>query len=56
MKAIDFETLQDWEKINTESVYNVETSPDVRQARQAELEKWREYQVYDEVSDEGQML
>ena len=54
MKSINFEAVPDWEKITTEAVFNVESSVELIKAQQLELDRWKQYNVFNEVSDNGQ--
>ena len=53
IKAIDFEKVK-WEKLADESVFSVSLSHEVIVAQEAELQKWKDYNVYKEVTDKGQ--
>ena len=55
MKSVDFEVVTDWEKVeNQETIFSVEASHSVASAQLEELQKWKDYKVYEEVEDEGQ--
>ena len=54
MKSADFEQITEWTKIQEEVLFSADNYPEVLKAQQDELDKWREYKVYDEVEDLGQ--
>ena len=41
IKSIDFETIEEWNQIDDESIFTVDLSHGVIQAQKAELEKWK---------------
>lgn len=43
-----------WEIVTGEVLYSVENDPMLASAKAIELERWKEYAVYNEVEDEGQ--
>ena len=53
IKCVNFEKLQ-WTLIEEEVLYTSSNNPEVLVAQQVELDKWKEYDVYDEVEDLGQ--
>ena len=53
MKSVDFASVE-WSKLEDEVFFSAINSPEVLQAQVEELEKWKEYGVYEEVPDEGQ--
>ena len=54
MKSIDFENITDWTLLEDEVLYTENNNIDIINAQKDELEKWKEYNVYDEVDDTGQ--
>ena len=53
IKCVDFENIQ-WQPVEEEVLYSSSNNPQVLAAKQKELEKWTEYNVYEEVDNEGQ--
>ena len=50
---IDFQQIPNWTLVTEEVIYDEENDPEVLQAKLTELEKWKEYKVYEEVDDQG---
>uniref|UniRef100_A0A7M5XEQ1 Integrase catalytic domain-containing protein n=1 Tax=Clytia hemisphaerica TaxID=252671 RepID=A0A7M5XEQ1_9CNID len=53
IKCVDFENIE-WQPVEGEVLYSSSNNPQVLAAKQKELEKWIEYNVYEEVDNEGQ--
>ena len=54
MQSVDFDKISQWTTVDEEVMYSAENSQEVLQAQKDELDKWKEYQVYEEVEDAGQ--
>ena len=54
MQSVDFDKISQWTPVHEEVMYSAENSQEVLQAQKDELDKWKEYQVYEEVEDAGQ--
>ena len=53
IKALDFSKVK-WKAVDKEVLYNSNNDPAILEAKCEELERWREYDVYDEVDNIGQ--
>ena len=53
IKCVDFEKVE-WQIVEEEVLYSSSNNPQVLAAKQKELEKWKDYDVYEEVDNEGQ--
>ena len=51
MQSVDFDKISQWTPVHEEVMYSAENSQEVFQAQNDELDKWKEYQVYEEVED-----
>ena len=54
MQSVDFDKISQWTPVHEEVLYSAENSQEVLQAQKDELDKWNEYQIYEEVEDAGQ--
>ena len=54
IQSVDFDKISQWTPVHEEVMYSAENSQEVLQAQKDELDKWKEYQVYEEVEDAGQ--
>ena len=54
MQSVEFDKISQWTPVHEEVMYSAENSQEVLQAQKDELDKWKEYQVYEEVEDAGQ--
>ena len=54
MRSVDFDKISQWTSVHEEVMYSAENSQEVLQAQKDELDKWKEYQVYEEVEDASQ--
>ena len=52
-KCVDFSSVK-WTKVGNEVLYNNHDPPDVIKAKDQELERWKQYDVFEEVEDVGQ--
>ena len=51
MQSVDFDKISQWTPVHEEVMYSSENSQEVLQAQKDELDKWKEYEVYEEVED-----
>ena len=52
-KCVNFSTVK-WTKVSKEVLYSSQDSSEVTKAKREELEKWKQYDVMEEVDDTGQ--
>ena len=52
-KFVDFSSVK-WTNVCNEVLYNNHDPPDVIKAKDQELERWKQYDVFEEVEDVGQ--
>ena len=53
-KSVDFSRVQEWYTIPVEVLYNANENSEISAAKNDEFEKWRQYEAYEEVEDQGQ--
>ena len=52
-KCVDFSTVK-WKKVINEVLFSSQDSPEVLEAKDQELQRWKHYDVFEEVEDVGQ--